>query len=422
MTEKVGIYRCKSGTKTQWRVRWYGRYDPSAGKTKRYSKTFNLKKDAEKFQKQKQNELDKGAQRDPSTETLKEYCEWWLTNRSGRQALRPATITLYKQTLERLYSYFGERFLMRKINRRSAQMFLAEIKPLQNKENLSDWTRHRTLRHCRTLFGDALSDGVVVQNPFAKLKGPKTTPSEWYRMKPKEYGELLRVTPTIREKVLYALAYTAGLRLTEALALRWSDIDFEKEEVHVINHPGTEILPPFLLKDYECRTIPLPQHTIDLLTELQSISPDKVPYVLLTGERYKRVIAKWRECRANGLPWKNSYYENNVQRNFKKRIKRAGIKPSNKTLTIHTLRKNACQNFVDGGLPINAVKELMGHSSITTTQKYYCTVDESHKNMASAIQNKLLDFAVDKKMTDLKMTFLGDFASNEEKKEKQCAV
>jgi integrase len=372
-----------------------------------------LKKDAEKFKKQKERELDKGAPRDPSTETLKEYCEWWLQNRSDRQALRPGTIDLYRQTLERLNSYFGETYLIRNINRRKAQMFLAEIKPLQNQECLSSWTHHRTLRHCRTLFGDAVSDGVALQNPFAKIKGPKTIPSLWYRVTPSEYKELLRVTTSIREKTLFALAYTGGLRLTEALALRWSDIDFEKEEVTIINRPGTETLPPFNIKDYEARTIPLPQHTIDLLTELQDKSPDKVDYVLLTEERYRRIIAKWRQCRATGRAWYNRYYANNVLRDFKKRAKRANIKPGSRSLTIHTLRKCCCQNWVDGGLPITTVKELMGHADISTTQKYYCTVDDDHRAKAAAIVNKMLDT----EKSDLKMTFSDDFASDIGEKE-----
>lgn len=418
MTKKIGLYRCKIGSGVQWRVRWFGRYEPIAGKVKRYSKTFNLKKDADKFLKQKQNELDKGAQRDSSNETLKTYGEWWLKNRSGRQALRPGTIDLYQQTLERLYGYFGETYLIRKINRRTAQMFLAEARPLQNKEHLSSWTCHRILRNCKTLFADAVSDGVTVQNPFAKLKGPKTTPSLWYRVRPDEYKELLRVTPTIREQTLFALAYTAGLRLTEALALRWSDIDFEREAVQIVNRPGTETLPPFDIKDFESRTIPLPHNTIDLLTELQSISPDKMPYVLLTDERYRRIIAKWQKCRAAGLPWYNRYYANNALRDFKIRVKRSGIKPGSRTLTIHTLRKCFCQNLVDGGLPITTVKELMGHADIATTQKYYCTVDEDHRAKAAAVQNKILDFEVDRSATDLKMTFSGDFAYNNGKEEK----
>lgn len=68
---------------------------------------------------------------------------------------------------------------------------------------------------------------------------------------------------------------------------------------------------------------------------------------------------------------------NNVLRNFKTQYKRAGIKPVG-VLTVHTLRKCAGQNWADK-LPMNVVKELMGHSDIATTQKYYNQVDEDRE-------------------------------------------
>ena len=60
----------------------------------------------------------------------------------------------------------------------------------------------------------------------------------------------------------------------------------------------------------------------------------------------------------------------------------------------------------------------MGYTDISTTQKYYCTVDEDHRTKAAAVQNKILDFDVDRSATDLKMTFSGDFASNSGNEEK----
>ena len=77
---------------------------------------------------------------------------------------------------------------------------------------------------------------------------------------------------------------------------------------------------------------------------------------------------------------------------------------------------------MDGDLPINVVKELMGHSSISTTQKYYRVVDNSHIAKAAALQNKILDFELDKTETDLKMVFSTDFACNNSKKEKKWSA
>jgi len=118
---------------------------------------------------------------------------------------------------------------------------------------------------------------------------------------------------------------------------------------------------PFHIKDHGARRVPLPAHTIDLLTQFHAKAPEGVPYILLSEERYKQVKSKWQQFRKIGKPWLNRYMVNNVLRDFRSHYKRAGIKPVGK-LTIHTLRKSCGQNRADN-LPMNVVKELMGHSN-----------------------------------------------------------
>ena len=209
-----------------------------------------------------------------------------------------------------------------------------------------------------------------------------------------EYHALLEVSQTLREKVAYALFYTAGLRLHEAYALTWDCVDFENGIVVVNNREGSEAVPEFTIKDHEKRRIPLPPHTIDLLTQLQAETSEKVPFILLTKKRYDLVKKKWQLVHEQGLPWKNRYLVNNVLRNFKAYCKRAGIKPVGK-LTVHTLRKNAGQNWADY-LPMNVVKELMGHSNISTTAEFYNQVDRDHELKAARVIQRLLDTEKDR--------------------------
>lgn len=421
MTKKIGLYRCETDSGVQWRVRWYGRYDPKTGRQKRYSKTFKLKKDAERFQSKKKNELDKGTPRDQSNETLKEYTERWLRDKTINDNLRPATVLLYELTLKRLYNHFGTDVLMRRIDRRAAKTFLAKLKPIDNgKDSLGEWSRHRVLRHCKTLFKEASQDGVISGNPFDKMKRPKCTPSEWYYLKPNGFHKLLEVTPKLREKVLYALAYTAGLRESEALALYWTNIDFDKGRVHITNRPATEKYPPFEVKDTDVRTIPLPRLTLDLLAQLQLESPDNVPFVLMDKQGCRRIRDTWEKCRKQGRPWLNRYWSNNVIRNFHRRVLWAGIETNGKELTVHVLRKCCGQNWANT-LPMNVVKEFMGHSSIDTTEKFYSTVDEEHFDKATQTMNDLLEKAGAEK-TDLFLTFSGDLGHNEsDDKKSSCA-
>jgi len=161
-------------------------------------------------------------------------------------------------------------------------------------------------------------------------------------------------------------------------------------------------MPPFHIKDHEARRIPLPAHTVDLLTQYHAQAPEGVPYILLDKDRYERVKAKWRKLREQRRPWRNRYMVNNVLRDFKSHFKRAGIKPVGK-LTIHTLRKSCGQNWADY-LPMNVVKELMGHSNIATTAEFYNQIDSDHEAKAARVIQNLLESADGPKKADARLT------------------
>jgi integrase len=204
-----------------------------------------------------------------------------------------------------------------------------------------------------------------VVNPFDALRFKKPATRRWHRITIAEYHALLEAAPTLRWKAFYALAYTSGARVSELFSLTWNDVDFGSGKLIIADREGTASMPPFHVKDHEARSIPLPTHTIDFLTQLQSQATEGIPYILLEKERYERVKTKWQELRKERKPWLNRYMVNNVLRDFKSHCKRAGIKPVGK-LTIHTLRKSAGQNWADHP-PMNVVKELMGHSKAETT-------------------------------------------------------
>ena len=143
---------------------------------------------------------------------------------------------------------------------------------------------------------------------------------------------------------------------------------------------------------------------VHLLTQWQAEAPEGVPFVLLTADRFEMVKAKWQKVRAAGSPWKNRYMINNVLRNFKSHVKQAGIQPVGK-FTIHTLRKCAGQNWADV-FPMNVVKELMGHSNISTKAEFYTIVDRDHERMAVQVVQELLD----RTMSDVRVTYEPDLA------------
>ncbi len=305
--------------------------------------------------------------------------------------------------MTRLIEFFGKDCPLEAITKSKARQFAVTQTSRQHGhegEKLSEWTRAQIVRHSKTIFDLALEDDLIRENPFKTkiLRKKKLATRPWYRMKPGEYHRLLDVTQRLRDRVAYALFYTAGLRLHEAYNLTWDCIDFENGIIKVVNRDGTKDIPPFHIKDHEARRIPVPEHTLDLLTKWQTEAPEGVPFVLLTAERFNLVRSKWQKLKATGDPWKSRYVICNVLKRFKARVKRAGIEPVGK-FSIHTLRKCAGQNWADY-LPMNVVKELMGHSSIETTAEFYSTVDEDHERKAARVVQDLLS-----KKSDVQLTY-----------------
>lgn len=388
MTEKIGLYRDKRNKNRPWVVRWFGETDET-GKQKRYTKAFKLKVDAEQFAAEKTAAFGKGGRRDkPRNISLAQFLQNWLKSRN----LRPETIKLYRNTTDRLAAYFGPDASLPKITPYLAERFIAEIQPLRG-EALSEWTRHRALRHCKTIFESAVTWEHIAQNPFTKIKAPKCLPSDWYYLKPDEYLSLLAVAPSIRWKARYALAYTAGLRFGELFNLTWHDIDFENGEVHIRNRKGTAATPEFYIKDYEQRIVKLPRVTIDILEDLRTYNEltDQTPYVSLDRRQYETATAKWQKYREQRRAWRNQDMVNNVGRELARHVSKAGIKPT-ASLSIHTLRKCAGKNWAMVNRDPSVTQKLMGHSSIATTMKYYDQVtDEDRARAAAAIDSLMAE-------------------------------
>lgn len=378
------------------------------------------KRDAEAFQVEQSMAFKDGRQRDKADEiTLKVFCEDWL--KTKKVEYRPETVKLYQNAIRRLLDYFGGNMFLTKITPLMAAKFIAALEPMKKDTRagakLSSWSMHRTLRNCKTIWNSAVTWELIAKNPFTHVSTPKLITRRWYYLKPKEYRKLLEVVPTLRHKAIYALAYTAGPRFGELFSLTWSDIDFETGEVVIENRPATASMPPFYVKDYEARRIPLPKHTLDILSALYSQAPEKVPYVLLDQKRYNTLLAKWKKHQQQKKPWRNQDIVNNVLVDFRRHLRWAGIKPIGQ-FSLHTLRKCCGQNWANH-LPMNVVKELMGHSSIDTTQKFYNQVDEDHRAKAAAVIDKLVsetDTENEKQhKTDAGMTPRANFSKNSKK-------
>jgi site-specific recombinase XerD len=134
-----------------------------------------------------------------------------------------------------------------------------------------------------------------------------------------------------------------GLRISEALALRRSDIDWERQEARVVGKGGKE------------RAVFFTERALDWLRRYAKRRPDagNAVHVFVTesGEPLSRLMAgRW----------------------FRRQSQRAGL---NKTVTAHVLRHTVATTLMFNGCPMGHIKEILGHERLDTTCRYYLGLD-----------------------------------------------
>ena len=178
-------------------------------------------------------------------------------------------------------------------------------------------------------------------------------------------------------KGMLTLAYTAGLRLGELENLTWADLDFEEAFIAIAPKKASETMLPWGPKDHERRVVPFTPAAQAILRKLRPREPVENPYVFLSDARYAHVMAKHK---AGEWPeWRRLL--NNVLVKFGRLCKAANVP----RCAFHSLRKSFCTNLLEGGVAPHAVQQIMGHSSLETTIKYYSKVRRDQIAVACAV-------------------------------------
>ncbi|MEK6856471.1 MAG: tyrosine-type recombinase/integrase, partial [Nanoarchaeota archaeon] len=160
---------------------------------------------------------------------------------------------------------------------------------------------------------------------------------------------MINITNNSKHKLALSLLYYAGLRLDEARNLKWSDIDFNRNLLHIKKAKG----------DKE-RIVFLHQSIIDSLKD-NGLKQDG--YVLLS-ERGRL------------------YHERSIQQIVKSAATKAKI---NKRVTPHTLRHSFATHLLESGADIRYIQALLGHRNLQTTQIYTHVANKDIKNLANLL-------------------------------------
>lgn len=152
-----------------------------------------------------------------------------------------------------------------------------------------------------------------------------------------EMGRIIRFTRNLKHRTIIMLAYATGLRLSEIIHLKPSDIDSKRMQINVRQAKG-----------HKDRNVMLSELLLEQLR--------------VYWRAYKPCIYLFEGDR-EGLP----ISERTLGKFFKQTVKQAGI---NRHVTFHTLRHSFATHLVEDGVEIVVIQRLLGHSNLRTTSVY----------------------------------------------------
>ena len=254
------------------------------------------------------------------------------------------TINSYKNDINKFLNFLLERKIeLREVSKIEIRDFLADQYDL----GLSKKTIARRLASIKSLFKFLFNSSFVTKNPTLFLSTPKMSKKLPDFIDEKMINELMNqpdlgTEKGLRDKAVLELFYSTGMRLSELINLNISSVDDKNNLIKVTGKGSKERLIPF-------------------------------------GKRAKFSIEKYLNKRAlnwNSLNEEIPLFVNNknerlprrtIQRRISNYIKMIA---SGKRLGPHTLRHTFATHLMDRGADIRAVGDLLGHSSLSSTQVY----------------------------------------------------
>lgn len=330
------------------------------GKRKQYwSRGFEKQREAEKAMNAMLHELNTGAYVAPSQDSFGEYITAWLEDK--RSKIRPNTFRSYEGPV-RLYIVPAlGKYKLTDLRPHHLRQFYRD---LQNRDRpLSS----RTIQLCHTLIREALKqavkDELVPRNIAEAVNPPRLEQQHGNTWTPEQVVRFLEANKDEDRQyyVGFVLAIMTGMRKSEILALRWSDIDFEESVLHV-NRMLTWVKGEPIFQEPKSRrsrrAIALGPETV---RELERHREFQVRDRNLYGPEYQDhdlVVA-----RPDGRPM----YPRTFDDAWYRALKRANVPK----IRFHDLRHTHASLLLKQEVHPQIVRERLGHSTITITLDIY---------------------------------------------------
>ena len=258
----------------------------------------------------------------------------------------PHTLRSYHDDLIQFFDYLELQFgnvLITDIDHNYVRSWLASMK----EKSITSKSINRKISSLKSFFKYQVKTGVLEQTPMSRVISPKISKRLPGFIKEEDtalFFESLSHSEDwkgLNTKMLIMLFYTTGMRLSELVNLKESQIDFGKKQIKVLGKGNKE------------RIIPVSSEILRAVKDYIEKKKQKFESfedVLLVTEKGKKMYAKYPYLLVK------TFLGNEIKTLEKK--------------SPHILRHSFATHLSNHGADLNAIKELLGHSSLAATQVY----------------------------------------------------
>ena len=263
------------------------------------------------------------------------------------RSLSGNSIEAYLNDVDKLVQYYlfiDKNLSLNDISLTDLRAFITWLNEIGMQAN----TQARVISGIKAFFAYLMQENIVDDDPTAMLEAPKVSRKLPDTLNIHEINHLIDAIDAskpegMRNKAIIEMLYGCGLRVTELVELRLSNIYAETEFIKVVGKGNKERLVPIgsvALKLLDIYTTQIRVHL--------NIKKGHEDFIFLnrSGSRLSRI---------------------SIFNLIKSLAEKTGI---HKSISPHTLRHSFATHLIEGGADLRAVQEMLGHASITTTEIY----------------------------------------------------
>lgn len=347
----------KRGKNWEYRIR----FKDKDGKHKEYSKGgFSTKVEAKTAATKAENELLKGNNLSENPIFIEYMNHWYETYRKDKHSAKNNKDIQFTMNVAKRYF---KQTKIKEINRASYQSFINWY----GKDHATA-TVKKVHIYVKACLLDALDDGLIFKDPTRNIvvKGnvPKKEEALKFISKDETIALLKEIVdglqPNRQSRYIILIGLTTGMRFSEILALKWSDIDFDKQTISI--NKSYDHMVSKEIKETKSETS----------NRVISINKDVLSHL----KRYK-LFKQMSYDEFLFIDQHGHTVSNNaVNKALKRACERLGIKQ----ITFHSLRHAHCSLLIYEGLDIQYISKRLGHSSTSITYDVYGHIIDEMKD------------------------------------------